>query len=168
MSVLVYNKATPTLSAIADILEPRDHLPIHLDLFQEHFLRTHPKSMVAILLSVHDEFFQRFGVPGDAQDGVFVAFVVTVASRLHGGHKGKLGLMNSAPAPCRDSSSRLRFQDKFLRIALTFYCYPTVTARRLCHVSIARPHLKKRALGGHNGWCSQDSPEPGLRLQPRP
>lgn len=38
--------------------------------------------MFAVLLPVHDEFFQRLAMPSRADDSVFVTLVVSVATEL--------------------------------------------------------------------------------------
>ena len=72
-------------------LNSRNLLAVRGDGFGEHLSRTHPQTAVAILLPIDHQFFERFAVSSNTEDGVIPAFVVSVASRLdcggavHGG-----------------------------------------------------------------------------------
>ena len=72
--------------SVSNKSKPRNDLAVEFDGFQEHLLRSNPKSMLAVLLSVHNEFFVCLAVPSHAKDRVFVAFVVAIASRLGFSH----------------------------------------------------------------------------------
>src|SRR5262245_56175377 len=76
--------APDLLAAGPHVLKAWNSLPINFHLLREHLLRAHPQSVFAVFLPVHDEFFQRFAVPGGADDGVFVALVMAVATGLDG------------------------------------------------------------------------------------
>src|SRR6185312_13825009 len=70
------------LAARSQALKTRHILSINLHRLGEHHFGAYPQAMFAVLLPVDNEFFQRLAVPGRADDGVLVSFVVPVATGL--------------------------------------------------------------------------------------
>src|SRR5690606_30735391 len=81
------------VDALADMLAARPQWfkawhfsPIVLHPLPEHLPGAHPQAMFPVLLSVHDQCFQRLTMPGRSDDGVFIALVMPVATGWDGCH----------------------------------------------------------------------------------
>ncbi len=68
-----------TWSFRPDELKPWHLLSINFNRLQEHFLRSYPKSSLAVVLPVNDHFFQRFAVLCDTDNNIFFPLEVLVS-----------------------------------------------------------------------------------------
>ena len=67
--------------------EAGDLLAVYVHGFGEHGQWAYPQTVVAVAGAVDDQFFFGFGVTGDADDFVVVAFVMAVQAGLEGAHR---------------------------------------------------------------------------------
>jgi hypothetical protein len=64
----------------ADERETWNELAVYLDSFDEHRLRTDPKTVIAVEHLVDDEDLLRLRVAGEMVDAILVALIVAIAA----------------------------------------------------------------------------------------